>query len=136
LNAQSNEILEQDFMEFKPQPFDIVCLSLVLNFVASPEDRGRMLLHARQFLNHGKLLYVVLPLPCLTNSRYMTHQHFIALMASIGFVVLEHHHATKIANYLFRLETTSLTPESSPQFARKSILNDGKTKNNFSIVIK
>ncbi len=143
LNSQSPEIQQQDFMTLEPRPFDVVCLSLVLNFVEMPLARGRMLLHARQFLeqssaeNWTPLLYIVLPLPCVSNSRYMTHEHFVALMKSIGFSAASHHHAKKIAYYLFELDrekSNDARSDAEKQSTKKKI-NDGKVRNNFCILL-
>lgn len=44
LNPQHPDIQKQDFLQMKPpteeNKFDIVCLSLVVNFVGDPKDRG------------------------------------------------------------------------------------------------
>jgi len=44
LNPQDPAIQKQDFLQMKPpgkdDKFDIVCLSLVINFVGDPKDRG------------------------------------------------------------------------------------------------
>lgn len=45
LNPQDPAIQKQDFLQMKPpskdDKFDIVCLSLVINFVGDPKDRGK-----------------------------------------------------------------------------------------------
>ncbi|TPX72346.1 hypothetical protein SpCBS45565_g00430 [Spizellomyces sp. 'palustris'] len=81
LHPQHASILQQDFME-RPIPppdsrFDILCLSLVLNFVPSPRARGALLVRTRDHVTDTGLLYIVVPLPCVLNSRYMTHERFI-----------------------------------------------------------
>ena len=54
LNARTEGITKQDFME-RPKPkkdedkFDIISLSLVLNFDGEPEDRGKMLKQTCRF---------------------------------------------------------------------------------------
>lgn len=79
LNPQSHLVTKQDFFE-RPVPssssstelagqsmnkdkFDIVCLSLVVNFVTDPAKRGEMLQKTRAFLVDRGILYIVLPLP-------------------------------------------------------------------------
>ncbi|KAI8984790.1 putative methyltransferase-domain-containing protein [Mycotypha africana] len=44
LNPQHQDIEQQDFLKMKPpeQKFDILCLSLVINFVGDPRDRGKL----------------------------------------------------------------------------------------------
>ena len=70
LNPQASHVVQADFLEF-PLPadptgfFDVVCLSLVVNFVGSIPDRTAMLRRAHDFLGCDGLLFVVLPLACL-----------------------------------------------------------------------
>lgn len=70
LNPQATHVIQADFLQF-PLPsdptglFDVVCLSLVINFVGSIPDRTEMLRRAHDFLEPDGLLFVVLPLACL-----------------------------------------------------------------------
>lgn len=68
LNPQADHVIKADFLHFPlPEtPYDVVCLSLVLNFVGSIEDRTRMLRRAHDFLHAEGYLYVVLPSACVT----------------------------------------------------------------------
>ncbi|KAF9036959.1 nucleolus protein [Hymenopellis radicata] len=89
LHSRHPAILEQDFLTMDQQThhekWDLISLSLVVNFVPVPEDRGRMLRLAHSMLvPHGKL-FLALPLPCVNNSRYMDFDHLGALMQAIGF---------------------------------------------------
>ncbi|KAH6627879.1 putative methyltransferase-domain-containing protein [Chaetomium tenue] len=102
LNSQGDGILQQDFME-RPLPrdeseqFDIISLSLVLNYVPEPKDRGEMLRRTTQFLRAPERylesphlqasfssLFLVLPAPCVTNSRYLDEERLVAIMKSVG----------------------------------------------------
>ncbi|KAI9495038.1 nucleolus protein [Zychaea mexicana] len=138
LNPQDPRIAKQDFLEMvapskKNEKFNIVSLSLVVNFVGDPKDRGRMLLHTRDFLNMDGLLFLVLPLPCINNSRYMSPEHFMTMMQSMGYgLCIEHHFSNKLAYYLFKLTKDNTK---CPGF-KKQIINDGATRNNFAIVIE
>lgn len=89
LFSQEDGILEQDFMErplpkFEKEQFDIISLSLVLNFLPTAVDRGDMLKRTCQFLDqraprampeklHDNFpaLFMVVPANCIMNSRYM-----------------------------------------------------------------
>ncbi|CAO3685590.1 unnamed protein product [Umbelopsis vinacea] len=137
-------IHQQDFLQMSPpeteeERFDIVCLSLVVNFVGDPVDRGNMLIHTRDFFpsqradfKNQRLLYLVLPLPCITNSRYFSHDHLLAMMDSIGYSkCIDYHHSNKLAYYLF--EMTAKVAQ-IPDW-KKKILKDAKGRNNFSIVM-
>ncbi|MGG6495965.1 UNVERIFIED_CONTAM: BMT2 family SAM-dependent methyltransferase, partial [Bacteroidetes bacterium 56_B9] len=67
--------------------FDIVSCSLVLNFVDDPHQRGRMLrlIHAHLRPLPSSLVFLVLPLPCVNNSRYLDRERLIAIMRAVGF---------------------------------------------------
>ncbi|CAO3636781.1 unnamed protein product [Cunninghamella blakesleeana] len=138
LNPQHSSIYKQDFLTMIPfKKFDIISLSLVVNFVGDPKDRGQMLIHTRDFFfnisQSSKLhhLFIVLPLPCINNSRYMSNDHFLSIMTSIGYSLIHHHFSHKLAYYLFEL---SSIPKAIPEF-KKKILKDGGGKNNFCILI-
>ncbi|KAJ3554614.1 hypothetical protein NM688_g3012 [Phlebia brevispora] len=90
LHSRHSAILEQDFLkmdeETNREHWDLISLSLVVNFVPDLRDRGRMLRLAYAMLRPDKLLFLALPLPCVTNSRYMTPEHLTGLMQALSFV--------------------------------------------------
>ncbi|ORX62410.1 hypothetical protein DM01DRAFT_1078103, partial [Hesseltinella vesiculosa] len=144
LNPQHELIQKQDFLTM-PVPstedakFDIVSLSLVVNFVGDAPSRGKMLLHTRDFLysvqNKDRLhhLFVVLPLPCLENSRYMSKEVFQDMMTDMGYTKIDEHFSNKLAYYLFELKGR---PASVGPFAKKLLPGkEGGKRNNFSITI-
>ncbi|KAG0036346.1 hypothetical protein BGZ82_004343 [Podila clonocystis] len=111
LNPQDPLITKMDFLEMpvptpKDKLFNVVCLSLVVNFVGDPAQRGEILRQAARFLvPKTGLLYLVLPLPCIDNSRYMDHELLVEILDYLGFSTLvKHHFAKKLAYYVFRLD--------------------------------
>jgi len=146
LNSQDSHIEQQDFME-RPLPaspmdyFDIISLSLVLNYVPDIEVRGEMLRRTCQFLKSFSTstlsvfptLFVVLPAPCVENSRYLTEEHFEAIMNSIGYLKIKQKISAKLYYSLWKL--TPRPPKSAKSFPKVEI-NPGKTKNNFCIVLR
>jgi hypothetical protein len=90
LNAQDTDVLQADFFDFaaealeRGETFDVVVLSLVMNFVGSPARRGEMLTLCRRLLPPGGLLFVVLPSACLQNSRYMKFGRYVQILRSLG----------------------------------------------------
>lgn len=135
------QILKQDFMK-RPLPknesekFDLISCSLVLNFVPTPSERGKMLQRFEHFLKSGKdtYLFVVLPLPCVSNSRYMTKIVFEDIMKSLGYSVVSHHEAKKLVYWLFKFNH-SATNKSTSKYQSKKKLKDGQSMNNFSILL-
>ena len=148
LNSQAEGIKQQDFME-RPLPrdgkeqFDIISLSLVLNYVPDAVTRGEMLLRTLEFLQmreHPEALrgffpslFLVLPAPCVTNSRYLDEGRLEAVMESIGYVKTEKKLSNKLIYYLWRME--SPTTKRTVGFKKEQV-RSGKTRNNFAIVLK
>lgn len=160
LHSQDPRTIEEiDFMDLslpktEQDQIDILSLSLVLNYVPHASQRGAMLRRTTQFLRnrtesivesqedtHGPesavenalpCLFVVLPLPCMENSRYMTHQHFIVLMRSLGYHLIEHHDSQKLCYMLFKLKPGNIAASSN---FGKIELRSGKSRNNFAIVL-
>jgi 25S rRNA (adenine2142-N1)-methyltransferase len=152
LHSTDPAILEQDFMK-RPLPcsdkerFDLISLSLVLNYVAEPSSRGDMLLRTTRFLRsmpilqpterpnqqgYYPILFFTLPLPCVTNSRYMTEQHLENIMMSLGYELKFSKSTAKIYYSLWHFDQS----RAQKKEFKKIEMAPGKGKNNFSIVIK
>ncbi|KAI4702724.1 hypothetical protein J4E89_010257 [Alternaria sp. Ai002NY15] len=147
LNSQGPGIEKQDFME-RPLPtcdderFDIISLSLVLNYVPDAVGRGEMLKRITKFLRKGvawtetadsvlPALFFVLPLPCVDNSRYLDEELFLAIMGDLGFTMRFSKNTSKLCYYLF-----TLTNEPKATTAEKWKIRDGPGMNNFCIVVE
>jgi 25S rRNA (adenine2142-N1)-methyltransferase len=155
LNSQGDGILQQDFME-RPLPksaaeqFDIVSLSLVLNYVPDAPGRGEMLKRTCQFLDTRHridrdaavqavfpALFLVLPAPCITNSRYMDEGRMGEIMNSLGYVLLQRKQTAKLVYYLWQLKSLpseGRTKTKTRKFPKKEV-NPGAGRNNFSVII-
>ncbi|KAL2809484.1 putative methyltransferase-domain-containing protein [Aspergillus granulosus] len=146
LNSQEPGILKQDFME-RPLPlgdedrFHLISLSLVLNYVPDPVGRGEMLKRCVEFLTKSPpansstsivpSLFLVLPAPCVANSRYLTEQRLEEILSSIGFSLAKNKQTSKLIYQLWEY-----SGKRQPQEFRKEILNPGRTRNNFAIIVK
>ncbi|KAJ3536933.1 hypothetical protein NMY22_g5820 [Coprinellus aureogranulatus] len=139
LNSRHPAILEQDFFlidqETNREQWSAISLSLVLNFVPEPKDRGRMLRMAHSMLVPEGYLFVALPLPCISNSRYLTFEHFESLMAVVGFNQIREkwREGGKMVYYLYQKQEPSIVPERS-LFAKKRELRTG-ARNNFAVLL-
>lgn len=146
LNSREPGILKQDFM-LRPLPrqeserFDIISLSLVLNFVPEAEDRGQMLLRTIPFLRscsalgHASqfpALYLVLPRSCIENSRYLTNERLLALMECLGFRLIQSKISQKLYYSLWARNSVAST--SNICFSKVEV-NPGRTRNNFCITL-
>ncbi|KAH8879405.1 hypothetical protein GQ53DRAFT_789334 [Thozetella sp. PMI_491] len=149
LNSQGEGIIQQDFME-RPLPrdhderFDIISLSLVLNFVPDPRQRGEMLRRTLDFLHLPKhlpqhlkgyfpSLFLVLPAPCISNSRYLDEERLEAMMLSFGYSKVASKATQRLVYYLWKRDSASSS--AAMPFA-KNIIRTGSSRNNFAIVIK
>ncbi|TFK25051.1 nucleolus protein [Coprinopsis marcescibilis] len=141
LNSRHPAIKQQDFLEIDPEEnrekWSAISLSLVLNFVPDATARGRMLRLAHQLLVPEGYLFVALPLPCISNSRYMTFERFQELMTCVGFVQIQEkwREGGKMIYYLYRKGPPDITnvPGLS-KFGRKEVLRRGN-RNNFAILL-
>lgn len=145
LNSQGEGIKQQDFMQ-RPLPkddserFDIISLSLVLNFVPDPTLRGDMLLRTLNFLRRPETstvpfapsVFLVLPAPCVTNSRYMDETTLERIMASLGYKLIHSKPTQRLVYYLWK--RISGAPAKREYFTKKE-LRPGSTRNNFAIVL-
>ncbi|KAI9894461.1 MAG: hypothetical protein M1814_003219 [Vezdaea aestivalis] len=148
LKSRHTMIQEQDFME-RPLPeahsedrFDIISLSLVLNFVSDPKARGDMLSRASLYLRKPNLdsdarflpcLFLVLPAPCITNSRYLTEHRLSAIMNQLGYKLLERKLTSKLIYFLWHYVGQASVPGEN---FRKIQVHPGKSRNNYAIVIE
>jgi len=147
LNSQGEGIEQQDFMQ-RPLPtsddgrFDLISLSLVVNFVPDAVQRGEMLKRVAHFLknttgpvesDHTILpaLFFVLPLPCVTNSRYMDEDLFVRIMRNLGYIVSNSKKTSKLCYYLFKLAA-----QSNGMKTEKRLIKDRPRMNNFCIIVE
>ncbi|BAE55112.1 putative methyltransferase-domain-containing protein [Aspergillus flavus] len=146
LNSQEPGILRQDFMEMSlprgaADQFHIISLSLVLNYVPDAIGRGEMLKRCVAFLRKSPLsgspfhisprLFLVLPVACVKNSRYLTECRLRDIMSSMGFVLEKSKETSRL---IFQLWEHS--HDFQPTSFKKEVLRTGKMKNNFAIVVK
>ncbi|SHO80128.1 Similar to S.cerevisiae protein BMT2 (Nucleolar S-adenosylmethionine-dependent rRNA methyltransferase) [Malassezia sympodialis ATCC 42132] len=148
LHPRADHVIACDFFDF-PVPaddahkFDVVGLSLVLNFVGDLHRRGAMLVHAHQYLRPGGYVYVVLPLACVANSRYMSHQHFRSLVRSVGYDVVRQEDSQRLTRWLLQQRDPQATEAARRDVAslfwdgtvfKKRELRAGAQRNNFCIL--
>ncbi|KAI5254649.1 hypothetical protein E4T42_02273 [Aureobasidium subglaciale] len=151
LNSQAAGIEQQDFME-RPVPeinadkFDIISLSLVLNYVPEALGRGEMLRRTCQFLRalpvlgfgesateYFPSLFLVLPAPCVMNSRYLDETLLNQIMVTLGYTMVKKKLSTKLVYCLWRYQGKG--SEKRHKF-RKDEVHPGKSRNNFCIILE
>ncbi len=152
LHSQHPDIKAQDFMQ-RPVPnaeelsregFDVVSLSLVVNYVGHCAGRGEMLKRVSSFLRTTSAvlddeeamampsLFLVLPAPCVNNSRYLDEKRLEGIMLSLGYKRVRRKMSAKLVYYLWRYDE-ALTVEGQ-RFGKEEIRKGG-SRNNFAIVV-
>ena len=115
LNPQDPSVQQADLISFVPRHpasgFDVVVLSFVLNFDGDPRRRGDMLRKARTLLTPDGLglVFIVLPLACVNNSRYCDLAVLGQLAAALGFVVQSHKLTAKLALLVWHVFFSSIS---------------------------
>ncbi|CDO93224.1 unnamed protein product [Kluyveromyces dobzhanskii CBS 2104] len=140
VNIEKQDFMERPLPENESEQFDLISCSLVLNFVPTPIQRGQMILRFQHFLkrNQKTYLFIVMPLPCLANSRYMTKERFNEMMNCLGYREVRYKAAKKVAYWLFNFEKSddfNHTNTGMSRFTKKVKLADKPGMNNFAIII-
>jgi len=141
LHSRHPSIMEQDFLQMNEddncEKWDLISLSLVVNFVPEPKDRGRMLRLAHSMLRPGQLLFLALPLPCIMNSRYVTPEYVQGLMKALSYTEVKSRwkNGGKMAYWLYqkREPDGNVAVDITP-YEKKIVLRQGN-RNNFSILL-
>ena len=135
-------IEEIDFMnmaipedEYK---FHIISLSLVLNYVPDPASRGAMIARLPEFLKSSNTdgalpsAFLVLPLACVANSRYLTQERLSHIMRAVGFQLAKQKTTSKLYYSLWTLDSRRSNSHSA---FKKQELRSGASRNNFAITL-
>jgi 25S rRNA (adenine(2142)-N(1))-methyltransferase, Bmt2 len=127
-SMHEGRIEEADFLTMPllpDDPFDVVVCSMVLNCVATPADRGRMVQRIFTCLRpDGGMLFLTLPKTCLNLSPYINRSLFEDLLRTVGFDVTVHtKDSPKIA---FFVATRTQKGEGSPSFTPDAATVDPK----------
>lgn len=172
LRSTAAGIEECDFMAFPPpsapdgsgewrgrRGYDVLSVSLVLNYVPDAKGRGDMLRRTTEFLapslsgsadadEQGEAavvgrpllpsLFLVLPAPCLHNSRYLTPEHLETIMSSLGYSLTNQKTTQKLYYSLWHYDATKREEwrnQGQPTRFPKREINSGGGRNNFCIVV-
>eukprot|EP00033_Pygsuia_biforma_P003227 GCRY01003539.1.p1 GENE.GCRY01003539.1~~GCRY01003539.1.p1 ORF type:complete len:263 (+),score=28.81 GCRY01003539.1:129-917(+) len=134
LEPRHPSVQKADFFDLNLEndSFDVIVLSLVVNFVGTKEKRGEMLKRSAAALCEGGHLFSIMPRPCFENSRYITNDLFIQLCVSLDLFLLEQKHTTKLSFHVFE---KSVKREHSSLTRSTKIMRSGGNRNNFNIVL-
>jgi 25S rRNA (adenine2142-N1)-methyltransferase len=156
LRSNAAGIEEQDFMKLPvdvpwrgSERYDVLSLSLVVNFVGDGKGRGEMLRRTTQFLRHetkgegegeeAKMLlpalFLVLPLPCVDNSRYLDEERLEEIMEVLGYEETYVKRTNKLYYSLWQYDAARQQAKIPEHLSKKQELRSGSDRNNFCITI-
>lgn len=126
LHPRHPAVRQADLLSFECiKPFDVVCLSLVINFVGCPKQRFQIIQKARTLLKPDSgLAYIVLPKAVIFNSRRFSLEYFQRLLAYIGFETVVSHHSNKLSFFLLKHSQPCSTFPGTPPNIQKCASNN------------
>ena len=157
LHSQHPGIKQQDFMK-RPLPatkqalevegFDIISLSLVVNYIGDAKARGNMLRRVSSSLRPRvpqrrssqdallplPMLFLVLPASCVTNSRYLSEERLENIMKGLGYSVARKKLSAKLVYYLWCFSDKQVSGNQDLQWKKEEI-RKGVRRNNFAIIL-
>lgn len=137
-SMHEGRIEEADFltMPLPNDPFDVVVCSMVLNCVATPEDRGRMLQKIFSCLRPNGILFLTVPKTCLNLSPYINNQDFEDILRAVGFDIQEHtKDSPKIAFFVATRSMERCSPVETKWTKQRKRFRGSKYRNRFSVVL-
>lgn len=141
LHSNHPDIEEVDFltMPIEPCGYDVIVCSMVLNYVSTPKERGKMLRLIYQQLRPKGLCFLTLPKLCLDQSQYISKDLFDELLTqNIGFVIEASKDSPKIYFWVLQrpLADEYLRIDKSSRLHTKNWTRKGqKYRNKFQIIV-
>ncbi|TMW62390.1 hypothetical protein Poli38472_009883 [Pythium oligandrum] len=133
LNSKHEKIEQCDFFSLKPSgEYQVIVSSMVINCVPDAPSRGRMLQLYYEHLQPSGLLFLMLPLLCLRNSKFMTIKRFREILEAVGFHIKETKDSPKVS--FFCLEKLPDKQPSGKKFPQQMLV-PGAKRNAFSVVL-
>lgn len=131
LNPQNSLVIKADFLTLPTHvQYDVVVLSLVINFEGDATRRGDMLKLCTKIVRKHGYLFIVLPLPCVQNSRFLDKELFASMAESLGFAITSQHCSKRL--YFVMLKNNGNVSVQS--FPRQTVRTGGG-HNNFAIIL-
>lgn len=104
----------------------------MVNFVSTPDLRGAMLVKTTVTLQRGGMLFLVLPLACVNNSRYFDVAALSDILSALGYSIKHSHSSPKL---YFVMAVLDSDPKKWEGCFPKKHVRDGKDRNNFHIIL-
>ena len=145
IHSMDERIAEADFLTFPllsqvpNERYDVIVCSMVLNCVTTPPERGKMLARLYHHLRPGGLLFLTIPLFCLTRGAFLTPALFREMLGvgGVGFDLEETKESPRLAFFVCRRPQEDPTEPLKQKWTKQTIRNKGKKfPNQFSVVLE
>ena len=126
LVSRHKKIKQCDFFALVPNSeYDVIVSSMVINCVPDAKQRGKMLRLYRSHLRPNGLVFLMLPVLCLYDSKYMTYDKFVDIVHSIGFEVVATKKSPKIAFFALKCAEPLVSNSSKydPDYSKRNEFN-------------
>jgi 25S rRNA (adenine2142-N1)-methyltransferase len=145
IHSMDERIAEADFLTFPllsqvpNERYDVIVCSMVLNCVTTPPQRGKMLARLYHHLRPGGLLFLTIPLFCISKSAFLTPALFREMLGvgGVGFDLEETKESPRLAFFVCRRPQEDPTEPLKQKWTKQTIRNKGKKfPNQFSVVLE
>lgn len=132
-----NHVIQADLINYADRKelhgsFDVICLSLCVNFEGCPKRRGLMLKSAQILLKTDGFLFFTLPAACVLNSRYFDEHLLRKVLSACGMQET----TLRFTNKLMLSVSKKAHPAAvAAQLSKRKVLRQGTSRNNFWIAI-
>lgn len=102
-----------------------------------PVSRGKMLKLYYEHLQPSGHLFLMVPLLCLRNSRFMTYARFVEILKAVGFFVKETKDSPKVSFFCLEKRPQDVESANANTVVRfpHTLLVQGEKRNAFSVVV-
>jgi 25S rRNA (adenine2142-N1)-methyltransferase len=138
LKSQHKDIVQQDFLEMEIEGnYHVVVCSMVINCLATPQQRGDMLARLYHQLQSGGFCFLTLPKRCLTESPHFDKSRFCILLRALGFEIVDDTKETPKLYFfvLRRLQSHPSAFQPKEWCASKVLFQGKKFRNDFDIIL-
>lgn len=136
---EEEDFLKREIPKDESDKFNCISCSLVVNFVPNSDLRGDMMCRLIEFLkkpnqDNFSILFFVIPLPCIENSRYFDNDIMDLIWIKLGFEKIKYHQSNKLVYWLLKWKGEKYVDYNFS--LKKREIRKGNDRNNFCITIK
>lgn len=136
ISPHHHTVEKMDFFDlpYRRAQYHCIVLSLVLNYVPDKSARGDMLLRCRHMLPVAGYLYIVLPVQCIDNSRYINHTVFEHILSRCALQIVHTRRSKKLILYV--CVAVEWRAELHDCGYKPAVIRTGDGHNNFNVCLR